>query len=213
MYIRKPYPNELYHHGIMGQKWGVRRYQNPDGSLTLAGKRRYQRKLVNEALMSSFAANGYQKTAARYDKKAAKKYKRVVDLSNKQRLTQRSANRYNNAQAKYRDAQSRADFWTKKAENDLKTAKKYTQEIIKEHGKIKVKDVPKDIINAAKRYENENSYVFYDTSTGHLRYIPASLPMFYRYNTEKSGKFDGKHYRKIFNKLKKNSPNASLYYD
>ena len=33
--------NELYHHGIKGQKWGVRRYQNPDGSLTLAGKKRY----------------------------------------------------------------------------------------------------------------------------------------------------------------------------
>ena len=29
--------SELYHHGIKGQKWGVRRYQNPDGSLTAEG--------------------------------------------------------------------------------------------------------------------------------------------------------------------------------
>lgn len=31
----------LQHHGIMGQKWGVRRFQNSDGSLTSAGKKRY----------------------------------------------------------------------------------------------------------------------------------------------------------------------------
>ena len=34
---------ELYHWGIKGMKWGVRRYQNTDGSLTDAGKKRYDR--------------------------------------------------------------------------------------------------------------------------------------------------------------------------
>lgn len=45
--------NYLMHHGIKGQRWGVRRYQNPDGTLTSAGKRR--KKVLSEA--SNIAKN------------------------------------------------------------------------------------------------------------------------------------------------------------
>ena len=37
------YQNELYHHGIKGMKWGVRRYRNADGTLTEKGKKKYDR--------------------------------------------------------------------------------------------------------------------------------------------------------------------------
>lgn len=40
--------NYLIHHGIKGQKWGVRRFQNPDGSLTSEGlqRQRYRRRAI-----------------------------------------------------------------------------------------------------------------------------------------------------------------------
>ena len=41
-YIRPMRSDELYHHGVKGQKWGLRRFQNSDGSLTAKGREHYR---------------------------------------------------------------------------------------------------------------------------------------------------------------------------
>jgi hypothetical protein len=61
---------ELYHYGILGMKWGIRRYQNEDGSLTPAGRKRYGSKEVAE-VDKKMQEISQKNLKARYDFKYA----------------------------------------------------------------------------------------------------------------------------------------------
>ena len=65
--------NELQHWGIKGQKWGVRRYQNADGSLTPAGVKRYR----DEAENIERQLNGRKSASAEDYQNVIKKTKTV----------------------------------------------------------------------------------------------------------------------------------------
>lgn len=58
---------ELHHHGIIGMKWGVRRYQNKNGTLTAAGKKRYDKE-VEKAKKEARILRNRQATANKLKK-------------------------------------------------------------------------------------------------------------------------------------------------
>lgn len=73
---------ELYHWGVKGMKWGVRRYQNKDGSLTAAGQKRYDRDIrENNAKKKDNRINIDGPDAKRWAKEDMERTKKTVDTT------------------------------------------------------------------------------------------------------------------------------------
>ena len=71
--------DELYHHGILGMKWGIRRYQNKDGSLTPAGKKRYSKGVTRSDINTL-------RVKAKETNQAFSDYQKVYDSESKKIL-------------------------------------------------------------------------------------------------------------------------------
>lgn len=134
-------PDELYHYGVLGMKWGIRRYQNKNGKLTDEGRRRYATKTFMEATKK---ANKYEKKRSdAFVKGTATQAKAQNLLMNARKQKQIDKGmKLNKKAAKLLKASGR---YEKKGRQWQKKMEKYF------HG-VSIKDVDKQTLEKGRKY-------------------------------------------------------------
>ena len=166
------FTDELYHHGIKGQKWGVRRFRNEDGSLTNDGKERYNKRrdtakkvAIGVGITGAVALGAYvvhknrqyirNKASKRQIEIGKKKVSNIVDLDIQSRIN-------------YVDAKNSKDIKgmmkeKKRMKTYRKAAKKitdtYSREAYKHHDDKVLEKEYKKLLEDLKRTKAENEYL------------------------------------------------------
>ena len=171
------YGNELYHHGIKGQKWGIRRFQNEDGTLTEEGKRRYgvtdtgtggnkksrygrgreiskaEQEFYNRELRKQKESNKESNEAKKESERLAKRYGLDADDGGGGDTERFSSETLRRAGDRYWAKQE--DMAALEEKMSERSKKRATQLITKKYGKTAISDM--------QYYNNVNTFAFFGT--------------------------------------------------
>lgn len=142
--LNETYQDELAHYGITGMKWGIRRYQNPDGSLTPAGRRRYGtvENLERRMTKKQAAAHDAEKQAAINSGKTSEVQKFSSELTRDEMA---------HALQRIRDEQTLSDMRAK----DVAAGQQRVKAIIDAGGQLKTAgETVKNLYNFAAQVNN-----------------------------------------------------------
>ena len=107
------YPSYMYHYGVLGMKWGVRRYRNSDGSLTRAGKKRLAKKIKKAKSREEIVAILDKDDTIQNTRRNIHSNKKIKKLKNEafDLFDAEEAQRYKDVNANLKKAKKDVDKW------------------------------------------------------------------------------------------------------
>ena len=197
----------LAHHGVKGQRWGVRRFQNPDGSLTQLGAKRhhYQTTLNDLDKKSTKGMAQYMRTNAKLAK-SEKKASKYLDKYEKDK-SPRNKNKSEKSQKKSAELLNKSKLQAKSIKDTDSKIRKTTDAALKSGYNVSSRKIYRNVPGLAAMTEYYNKKYGYNypakNPNGTITYLHPMLVQGNKYHVTKNKYSDAEYARSLAEKVDK----------